>query len=271
MTAVRTLAEHLATRRELVKLKLWFVWHWLEGHPEESFEYVFRRRTNIWGKTLLSPNGRLPTEADFEDPAWREVFEPIEQAYRDARSSGGAGRFEREAFELLAGTVEAAGRRSYRGGRPEGEAEFGCLRYRPPSPERPRCVSYHIHNPLQPRSILDDPVYVADCFRRLMDDAEARHGADSLMTGTWLNSHPRWLALFPREYLDNMGPEEQDIRGGNGFWGQFLNARGVFNARFGEHFRRTGEMPYRRRTARCSFAAMRARLGRSALQGPFDE
>ncbi len=93
-----------------------------------------------------------------------------------------------------------------------------------------------------------------------MDRAEAEYGADRLGTGSWLNSHPRWLALFPEEYRRNMGADDEDVGCGKGFWGQFINARGAFNAKHARILRETGRFPYPKRYSWCSFQAMRRHL-----------
>jgi len=85
-------------------------------------------------------------------------------------------------------------------------------------------------------------------------------GASELETHTWLNSHPRWLALFPREWQANLTAPDADVRWHYGFWGQFVTARGAFHARRAQQLRETGRFPYPPRASWCTFATLRAHL-----------
>ena len=98
------------------------------------------------------------------------------------------------------------------------------------------------------------------CSSDLMDVAEERFKASRISTGTWLNSVPKWLALFPQEWQDNLSEPDTDIRWHYGFWGQFINSRGCFNAKAAAKLRETGKIPYLRRSSSCSIRAMREHL-----------
>jgi hypothetical protein len=263
----KSFEEHLHYVREMCKLKLWFVWTWLKQHPEETFEQVLRCRTNMYGLTAFGRGKGRATEAEYADPAWRALLEPAKEAYEAARQDADASRFERDAFAIFRAAIEAEACVSYAAGPPGRGWPCGSLSFDPPRPDHPATIHFHIANAVQPRSIFDDRDYLPKCFFCIMDTAERDHGADTLMTGTWLNSLPRWLELFPQEYRDHMGPEERDIRWGGGFWGQFINARGCFNEKYARIFRGTGLMPYARRTSWCSFKSMREHLVKYLVAG----
>jgi len=78
--------------------------------------------------------------------------------------------------------------------------------------------------------------------------------------GSWLNSHPRWLALFPQEWTDSLSPADCSVQWHLGFWGQFITARGTFHERNAAKFRDSGQMPFPYRTAYCTFNALRTHL-----------
>ena len=87
-----------------------------------------------------------------------------------------------------------------------------------------------------------------------------RFGAVKVGTSSWLNSVPRWLEWFPEEYRAGLSEPDLDVRWHYGFWGQFINARGCFNAAAGDHLRRTGRFPYYPRSGSCTIAALREHL-----------
>ena len=119
---------------------------------------------------------------------------------------------------------------------------------------------FHIANAVSPRSFLDDAEYLGGCFLRLLDIAVQQFGAERIATRSWLNSLPAWLAFFPAEYLNNRQPPNRDVRWYGSFWGQFINARGTFNSRYGQIMRRTGCFPYAPCYAECSIPAMRRHI-----------
>jgi hypothetical protein len=260
MQEKRTFPEHLDYLVKIVQLKLWFVGHWLRGHPQEDVAFVLRQRVDIYRKTVFWQGQGFPTEADFNLSGWLAVERQVRSVYRQANDGTDRSAFEKRAFEVVWPVVEANARRDYEVSLAGKGFRCDSLEYDPPSLEHPGRVHFHIANALQPRSIFEDRAYLPGCFFCLMDRAEAEHGADCLGTGSWLNSYPRWLVLFPREYLDNMEPETEDVWCGLGHWGQFLTARGTFHEARAARFRETGWMPYPGRYAWCSFAAMRRHL-----------
>lgn len=255
-----TYDEYVASVCEQVKLQLWFVRSWLAAHPGETFADVLIRRTDV---PRWSGHGRpRPAEAVPEDPEWPDLERHAEEIYRRTRGDADSSRFEAEGLALFLDGIRDQARRNEERGFLTVPASSQCssLRYDPPKPENPRRVPFHIGNAVRPRSIFDDPTYLPACLRCLMDKSEAEFGCDSLSTATWLNEYPRWLALFPDEWRDNMGPPMTDTRRGLGFWGQFITARGTFHARRAAAFRATGRMPYLPRPSWCTFAALRQHL-----------
>ena len=68
------------------------------------------------------------------------------------------------------------------------------------------------------------PLHLPVCFMELMDRGEKEYGYDTLTTGTWLNDTPRWLAMFPEEWINNLSGSD------DGFgWHFVVTARGTFN------------------------------------------
>ncbi|MDH7568510.1 MAG: hypothetical protein QHJ73_02840 [Armatimonadota bacterium] len=259
----KTYEEHRAYLHEVVRLKLWFVWNWLRQHPDEPFQHVLRQRVDIYRKTHLNPEHLNPRVLHFDSPGWVALEERAQELYQACKEDPDAARFERLAFAVFQPAIDARAPRDYAedcaGAQLEGY-QCGSLRYDAPRENAPGVVTFHIANAVRPRSIFDDPTYLPRCFFQLMDECEARFGAHTLRTCTWLNSYPRWLTLFPEEWHRNMGPPDKDVRWHYGFWGQFISARGTFNHRYGRLLRETGEFPYSPRCSYSSFSAMRRHL-----------
>lgn len=256
----KTFEEHWEYLVEIVKLKLWFVHHWLDSHPEEDFSFVLRWRVDIFRKSVFWRGQGFPTSADFDVPGWSALEQQVQTLYEETCCDTDSSAFESEAFKVVWKVVEANVFHDYQASLADKGFQCDSLRYDSPVAESPRVVPFHITNALQPYSIFGDKAYLPQCLFCLMDKAEAEYNANGLGTGTWMNSHPRWLALFPEQYLDNMGPEEEEIWFEQGFWGQFVNARGTLNGKRARAFRETGRLPYPRRYSWCSFGAMRAHL-----------
>ena len=256
----KTFQEHREYLVEIVRLKLWFVHHWLKSHQEENLTFVLRRRVDIFRKSVFWRGQGHPTDKDFRVPGWSVLERQIQTLYEGTRSDTDPSTFESKAFEVVWKAIEANAFRDYQSSLADKGFQCDSLGYDPPVTENPRAIHFHITNALQPRSIFGDKTYLPQCFLCLMDTAETEFGVDRLGTGTWLNSYPRWLELFPEEYLNHMGPESEEIWAGLAFWGQFVNARGTLNGKRARMFRETGRPLCRWRYSWCSFEAMRAHL-----------
>ena len=135
-----------------------------------------------------------------------------------------------------------------------GFAPGGSFRYEPNG----RLCYLHIRNAKQPESFLDDPAYVVNDLRRIMERAERDDGCDTFYTASWLNSLPAFLRFFPPEWRDNLAEPPDGAFGATlGWQGQFINRAGLLNEATAAEFLRTGVLPYARLESRCSFAAAR--------------
>jgi len=256
---VKTFEEHQEYVVEIIRLKLCFVHRWLDSHPED-LAFVLRWRVDIFRKSIFWRGQGFPTSADFQAPGWLALERQIQTLYEQTCSDTDASTFESRAFQVVWKAVEPNAFHHYQASLANKGFQCDSLGYGSPAAENPRVIPFHITNALRPYSIFDDKAYLPQCLFCLMDKAEAEHKANSLSTGTWLNSYPRWLELFPKEYLDNMRPGEEDIRCAQGYWGQFVNARGTLNTKRARIFRETGRLPYYKRYSWCSFEAMRVHL-----------
>jgi hypothetical protein len=256
--AAKTLPEHRHYLAEIVKLKLWYLWKRLHAYPAETLGFVLRERVDIYRKTDLNPEGMNPKTLHFEDPRWRVLEKALEALWEETKDD--AERFESEGFQIFYPTLEARCERDFLERPYVLDYKSGSLTYDDPQANAPQRVSIHIANARSPGSIFEPVAYLADCLHRVMEGAEREFGAKELQTSTWLNNHPRFLSYFPSCWRDRLSRESEDVRWNFSWWGQFLTARGTFNAKAGEQLRRTGKFPMPPRSSWCTFMELRLHL-----------
>ena len=254
-----TYSEHLQFLLDLTSLQLHFAWRWAHDHPGESIRDVLRNRVDLCRKTDPSPADYDIAILDLTRPAWRELEDRLAALHTRVAS---AEAFESAAAECVRPVVEAFARKTFGSTVKISEYQCGSLKYDAPLPVAPREVDFHIGNAVAPRSIFSDPAYLPRCLADLMDQTEAKFGANVLKTGTWLNSVPKWLELFPPEWTTGLGPVNTSVGWHYGFWGQFVSAQGTLNVKYARYLRETGLFPFYPREGRCSFAALRRHLAK---------
>ncbi|NMA21003.1 MAG: hypothetical protein GX927_10540 [Lentisphaerae bacterium] len=259
MNPVKTLSEHREYLYEIVKLKLFFAYHWLKAHPEETFSDVLRKRIDIIRKTDINEEGLNPVNSYFDTPAWLELEADAEKQYHHYSDDPEA--FEAAAFEVFRPSIDARCERDFLDRSAFKGYQCGFLRHNlEVSKDYPNMLIFHIANAKAPDSFFDFPDYMRDCFKQLLDIAENEFKVSEIATGTWLNSVPKWLALFPEEWQANLQPPKTDVQWHYGFWGQFITARGTFNYKYGSILRKTGKLPFYPRFSHCSIQAMRMKI-----------
>jgi hypothetical protein len=252
----KTLEEHREFIRSLVRVAFFFARRLKETDPETPIREHLRDRTPLYFHAL---NYR-DFKSKWDNPDCRKIGEKATEL-QDLPPAEFEERMAAEIDDLAMERAERFYPESVGVGHPEGYPEGSSLKYDPPSEKRPpNYCNFHIANAIAPRSIFEDPAYLPACFRKLMEMSEKEYGFDTLHTGTWLNDHPRWLALFPQEWHDNLSPRKNTVGWTFGNWGQLVTARGTFNEKAGQYLREHGELKYKCRASRCSFAAMRAHL-----------
>lgn len=254
--------EYRAYLHQIVQLKLYFLYLWLQSHPDEVFGEVLEQRVDIYRKIeCYAPRTMSQDHPDFGHPFWVELKEKIRQLHEQHAAHGKAEDFMWSAFDLLRPALDANLEASFSEALEAGRnMKCGSLTYHAPSENTPTVIAVHIANAIQPQSIFDDPHYLPGCLVDLMDRSEAEFGVCNLHCGSWLNSHPRWLALFPREWQESLSESDRNVQWHLGYWGQFISARGTFHEKNAMRFCQTGEFPFAYRTADCGFAALREHL-----------
>jgi hypothetical protein len=252
----RELKEHREYLREIVKLKLYFLWGWRQRSPGESFRSAIEKRVDIYRKLDINdgPLFRNLSKACFAHPKWKALVEKLFQLYGERKSDSDASRFENDGFEILADEIDARCERdlSY-------EIEAGYCKYKCGSLDYMNqgkgYFFIHIANAIAPKSIFEEPLYLVNCLTDLLDRTKAK----IVTTNSWLNSHPRWLALFPGEWSASREVTLPPFRT-LGWWGQFITASGSLHVKHAAHLRATGEFPFLRQKAFCSAEALRNHL-----------
>ncbi len=257
---VLTFEEHLDFGSQFAALQLHYLWRWMKLHPEEDFRKALRNRTDLCRKTDPAPKHFDVAAIDYARPEWLKMEDGITALYEDRKIFASAAKFEKEALAVAAPAIAKFAKLTYGSTAKFDEYQCGSLKYDNPTEKAPRVVNFHIGNAIAPKSIFQDRSYLVGCFMEMMDQTEEKFGADTIQTHTWLNSLPKWLEYFPKEWIDNMGPESRDVQWHFGFWGQFVSARGDLNMKYAKMLRETGEFQFWPRGSHCSFKSMRKHL-----------
>lgn len=245
------------------RLMLWFAREWIKTHRDEDFKSIVRNRTDIWRMTTLNPGGLDGSFCGYNED-WLVMLDKISKAHDETENDPESAGFEEICVELL---------RPFWTGRVEKDIsehtvstlvagyQCGSLRYElTPDKSNPKRISIHIANACYPGSLFDDRLYLPACLLVLTTQCAAKFGVTEIGTGTWLNSHPKWLELFPDEWRKHMELPNENIWWHYGFWGQFITSRRTFNHKLGAQFRKTGKMPYALRSSWCSISSLRKHL-----------
>ena len=254
----KTLDEHRIYLYDTVKLMLWFIHHWLKKHPEESFQSVLRNRVDIYRKTDVNNGNINPKTLHWEYPEWLEMEQQAERIYKENLNDEPS--FEEKAFQVFKPSIDARCQRDSNDNSEASRYQCGCFRHELALDPGTKTLHFHIANFCTPYSFFDYPAYTKGCFQMLIDRAEHIYGADTIATGSWLNSMQRWRDWFPQEWTDTLGEPNKEVRWHYGFWGQFITARKTFNYKYGKYLRETGEFPFYPRQAHCRISAMREKL-----------
>ena len=244
----RTAQEQRELISELIKLSLYFSSEYQKQHPKENISAVIINQTSMWEIIGL----RGTAEESFFTYGLSELYEKTASSVE----------FETEGLTQLLPYMDTFTIQNI-----EWEKKVltkyhdSCFRYDHPKGECPsNHCNFHITNYIAPKSILRENEYTIDCFLRLMYETEKKFGFNILRTGTWLNSVPQWLKFFPEEWISNMEESVIKIHGSLGFWGQIITARKTFNFKTGNYIRTHLELPFKNKTAWCSFKAMKKHL-----------
>lgn len=223
--------------REFTKLSIWYARkRILEG--QSDFENAFNERVNIFRNTSLSRGNKHPTKGDVI-PEWIAILENVRKVFDRHINDADTTELEEKSLALFWPVLEARVRTFKRGRTdPRPYEAWSCDFYK-------NFVNIHIANTYAPESPLSEKrTQFAAALIRLVEDAKRDHPeVERVACGSWLNSVPTFLDLFPPTWPVDAEPS-RNVRYTLGHWGQFSDRRGDFHARNGARFRETGSFPY---------------------------
>lgn len=253
------IAIHSDCLREVVKLKLWYVW-WLRRGEGLRFEEAIRKRVGIYWRTILASDLNSGPKPDRD---WESVLVDLIRVCESHRDDGSSEALEIEGLSLLWPWMEPRLKSDV-----ESEAEWvyrsgNCFRY-DFSPPYYRSggddhLTLHFRNALRP----DSPFKRLDDLARMLTNVleiagSEREDVETVQMGSWVNSVPAFASLFPRQW------KNEAVRGGAaghlGWWGQFTDRRGGFHRRNADLFRSTGEFPHTHLLCQCPVVDLRRHL-----------
>ena len=213
-----------------LNLSLWYV-RVLMAREGIAFEDAIVSRVNVYRNTDFFDGTHHPAWG-HEDLDWNAYLKGLKAIFD--RCKGEA--WEEEGLAYLWPRVTKEGRRPSAKGRP-----YHCWTY----DDGEDYIALHIANVYQPKSPLSEMRGAfRDTLLQLLRDTRARRPEVKIVwCGSWLNSAPPFLALFPESWRESAKVSRKSGVG-MGHWGQFMDRTGRFHVRNGEHLRATGAFPY---------------------------
>jgi hypothetical protein len=254
---LKTLDEHREFVEKMARMSFYFARRMKDKTPEYTVGELLCRRTPIFYHALEYQD----YQTRWDNPDCRPII-----ARANELGDLPPEEFEERMFDSIRDLAMERAEKFYlqsvgMPGHIPPDWNAGSLKYDPHTPKlQPSWCCFHIANALAPRSIYADPRHLPECFFGLMDNSAKEYGYDTLYTVTWLNDHPRWLALFPEEWHQNLSERNDFVGWSFGYWGQVVTARGTFNEKAGQFAREHVALKYKTRVSHCSFENMRAHL-----------
>ncbi len=249
---MKTLDEHLKTATELYSFTIEFTVARKRFCPAKSYGVILDRESPL---RYVLRTGHYELEG---------IPEPMCGILSAAEMCPGDAEFRKKMESLRSGVLAFAREHYETVCRPDplygpGES-FRYASGKDSAEVPPGCCILHMTNGLSPKSFLNDPDYVVCSLLRLLDRAERGSGYSGVYTFSWLNSNPRFLAFFPKEWRENLGTPNLEIYANLGFLGQSLDGLGELNRRNADEFLKTGKLPYPPRASHCSAEALKKHL-----------
>ena len=221
---------------EFIKLSLWFVYNTLQkGVPD--IEKLLTYRVDIYRNTTLFDGKNKSMDRDL-GPRWAKIIKQLKRMYHKHMGDPNSKGFETNGLELLRPLLRTA---HWETPGP-GPRPYECWTFNEHDGVR---IDLHVVNIYQPRSPLSEmKVPFAASLMRLLQDTTTRQATiNTVSCGSWLNSVPRFAAMFPRSWMDHTKSIDQ-IGYTMNHWGQFINRAGQFHPHNGSQFRQTERLPF---------------------------
>jgi hypothetical protein len=106
-----------------------------------------------------------------------------------------------------------------------------------------------------PDSPFRHPSELVEGLQGIIDDISARSlDIRSLSCESWINYLAPFQALFPKSYIDSLTPTTPDNKGGNGWWGQYIDKTGRLNEKRAQTLRDTRQFDFPRARGECPYS-----------------
>jgi hypothetical protein len=242
--------------RDLVELKLWYVWHLVK--VQESSLADALAWTSFSGKCASPEDGDGPHGAGEWDRL-RGALEELLEAHGPCSDP-----FQESGMDLLWPHIEPgiAERTAVLDRRWE-QGVVGCIRYEYPAVKGKAdpgdSVIIHFRNTMRPESPFSHRRLLIESLQEIIARTGQTHPhVSQVQMGSWLNSFPPFLSLFPEAW------DASGLMGGPGghmgWWGQFMDRTGGLHARHARMFKTRGAFPFRARSCRCSIELLEGHL-----------
>ena len=128
---------------------------------------------------------------------------------------------------------------------------FGAFRYDAHGDH----IDLHFHNAFMPDSPFRHHAELVEGLRGIIDDAAGRSlSIRTISCDSWINYLAPFQTLFPPSFIASIQPTTPDNKGGNGWWGQFIDKTGRFNEKRAQTLRDTRQFEILRAHAECLYS-----------------
>ena len=230
---------------EVVKLMLGHMYR-LISDKGLTFSTALTEHTDIYRKTSFF-NLTDPDKTKQSKPHWELFVEELASVFDRCLKQGvNTTLLENEAHNLLMPFLTERLDHGIPIVDYRQKTSHGCFFYSPMTD----IIDLHFINNVMPESPFNRLEDRAQELIGLLDNCSKKHpDIYSIQFGSWLNDHPSYRRLFPRNWQDT---GETKSYNSLAWWGQFMDRRGDIHAGNAASFRETGVFPYR-----CSFHACR--------------
>lgn len=270
---LKTPGEHLQFLKDFAQVKFVFLYHRLmqAGRDEsQSLPQLERELSFLVNLTTLSPVAIFDERHCSDEAAWTSILEDIEGSWRKTQGENSLpldaasyavsvldklglfdGRVDRDLEDLHGGKI-LANFKDYLLFAPRKLEAPGSIREQADQAGLASLegLEFHVANAAYPRSFFEDQALVKASFAYLIQRTRETE-SEIIFTTTWLNSLPKWNALFPSQWRDNLGPAILEVGPHLGCWGQFISSRQALNRRTAAELLRSGRFPYPMRFSWC--------------------
>ncbi len=254
--------EHYDYLVDMIKLKLWFAFHYKNLFPKEELSDIISKRTMLLSYTTFNDDIIYNSSQCNNKPLWNDILTHI-SLNKQKHSHYVA--FEKDALALLSGYIKGRVARDCDGLKwMLGSDSYNMMNpFKYDLSSNEEYLLFHFENHAYPNSILNDKSTFLAHMAVMVSDAH-KQGFKYIAGTTWLNNFRPWLRLFPPQWRENAMEDNADIQGDLGFWGQFISPDLRMQKNVVNRFKKTQQLPYAVNTSFASIEDFQRFLSREA-------